>query len=61
MMNLIMIMNLNFRQYYMMWKEREENVVNIMVNHIYLILPGKIYLRVVVYLLSFQHQKDGLK
>ena len=39
----------------------EENIVNIMVNHIYLILQGKIYLRVVVYLLFFQHQKDGLK
>ena len=42
-------------------KEREENIVNVMVNHIYLILQGKIYLRVVVYLLPSQHQKDGLK
>ena len=32
-----------------------------MVNHIYLILQGKIYLRVVVYLLFFQHQKRWTK
>ena len=46
---------------YMKRKKREENMLNMMVNHIYLILQGKISLRVVVYLLFSQHQKDGLK